>query len=74
MTLPLSHREFRARRVDDGVGRDQIESLAEETAIALVYNGRPHAVIPLSGATHMAAGGVAQRLLRLEVDFLRRNV
>lgn len=45
MTLPPSHREFRARRVDDGVGRDQIESLAEETAIALVYNGRPHAVM-----------------------------
>nr|WP_158637226.1 formate dehydrogenase accessory sulfurtransferase FdhD [Arenimonas daejeonensis] len=45
MTLPPSHREWRARRVDDGVGRDQIESLAEETAIALVYNGRPHAVM-----------------------------
>ena len=45
MTLPPSHRELRARRVDDGIGRDQVESLAEETAIALVYNGRPHAVM-----------------------------
>lgn len=45
MTLPPGHRELRARRVDDGVGRDQVESLAEETAIALVYNGRPHAVM-----------------------------
>lgn len=45
MTLPPSHRELRARRVDDGVGRDQVESLAEETAIALVYNGQSHAVM-----------------------------
>jgi dipeptidyl-peptidase-4 len=33
--------------------------------------GRPHSVIPLTGATHMAAGGLAERLLRLELDFLR---
>ena len=41
---------------------------------ALLGGGRPHAVIPLTGATHMAAGGVAQRLLRLELDYLRRNL
>ena len=41
---------------------------------ALLGAGRPHAVIPLTGATHMAAGGVAQRLLRLELDFLRRQL
>jgi dipeptidyl-peptidase-4 len=41
---------------------------------ALLSSGRPHAVIPLTGATHMAAGGIAQRLLRLELDFLRRNL
>jgi dipeptidyl-peptidase-4 len=41
---------------------------------ALLATGRPHAMIPLSGATHMAAGGVAQRLLRLELDFLRRHL
>ena len=41
---------------------------------ALLAGGRPHAVIPLTGATHMAAGGAAQRLLRLELDFLRRNL
>jgi dipeptidyl-peptidase-4 len=41
---------------------------------ALLASGRPHAVMPLTGATHMAAGGIAQRLLRLELDFLRRNV
>jgi dipeptidyl-peptidase-4 len=41
---------------------------------ALLVAGRPHAMIPLTGATHMAAGGLAQRLLRLELEFLRRNV
>jgi dipeptidyl-peptidase-4 len=28
----------------------------------------------LTGATHMAAGGVSQRLLRLELAFLRQNL
>lgn len=41
---------------------------------ALLATGRPHAVIPLTGASHMAAGGVAERLLRLELDFIRRNL
>jgi dipeptidyl-peptidase-4 len=38
---------------------------------ALLASGRPHAMIPLTGATHMAAGGLSERLLRLELDFLR---
>jgi dipeptidyl-peptidase-4 len=41
---------------------------------ALLASGRPHAVVPLTGASHMAAGGVAERLLRLELDFLRRAI
>jgi dipeptidyl-peptidase-4 len=41
---------------------------------ALLSTGRPHAVIPLTGATHLAAGGTAERLLRLELDFLRRHL
>jgi dipeptidyl-peptidase-4 len=41
---------------------------------ALLASGRPHSVIPLPGATHMAAGGLAERLLRLELDFIRRNL
>jgi dipeptidyl-peptidase-4 len=39
---------------------------------ALLAAGRPHSVIPLPGATHLAGGGVAQRLLHLELDFIRR--
>lgn len=31
--------------MDGGIGRDQVETLAEEIAVALVYNGRPHAVM-----------------------------
>jgi dipeptidyl-peptidase-4 len=41
---------------------------------ALLAAGRPHSVIPLTGATHMASGGIAERLLRLELDFIRRNL
>jgi dipeptidyl-peptidase 4 len=41
---------------------------------AMLATGRPHAVLPLTGATHMAAGGVGDRLLPLELDFLRRNL
>jgi dipeptidyl-peptidase-4 len=39
---------------------------------ALLASGRPHAVLPLTGATHMTAGGVGERLLRLELDFIRQ--
>jgi dipeptidyl-peptidase 4 len=39
---------------------------------ALLAAGRPHAVLPLSGVTHMAAQEeVAENLLLLQVDFLR---
>jgi dipeptidyl-peptidase-4 len=31
-------------------------------------------MIPLTGATHMAAGGLAEKLLRIELDFIRRSV
>ncbi|SIQ08305.1 prolyl oligopeptidase family serine peptidase [Micromonospora avicenniae] len=41
---------------------------------ALLSSGRPHSVLPLTGATHMAAGGTAERLLRLELDFVRTHL
>ncbi|MEN3307711.1 MAG: dipeptidyl-peptidase 4 [Micromonosporaceae bacterium] len=41
---------------------------------ALLAAGRPHAVVPLTGASHMAAGGIAERLLRFELAFLRRSL
>ncbi len=40
---------------------------------ALLEAGRPHSVLPLSGITHMAAQeAVAENLLLLQVEFLRR--
>jgi dipeptidyl-peptidase-4 len=40
---------------------------------ALLAAGRPHAVLPLSGVTHLAGQDVvAENLLLLQVDFLRR--
>jgi dipeptidyl-peptidase-4 len=40
---------------------------------ALTAAGRPHAVLPLSGITHMAsAETVAENLLLLQLDFIRR--
>jgi dipeptidyl-peptidase-4 len=42
---------------------------------ALLAAGRPHSVLPLSGVTHMAAQEeVAENLLLLQVDFLRRSL
>ncbi len=38
-------RSVRAQRYEAGATREQLETLAEETAIALVYNGLSHAVM-----------------------------
>lgn len=39
------HRPARALRIESGAAREALESLAEETAVALLYNGLPHAVM-----------------------------
>jgi dipeptidyl-peptidase-4 len=42
---------------------------------ALLAAGRPHTVLPLSGVTHMTPQEiVAENLLHLQVDFLKRNL
>ncbi|GAA3368982.1 prolyl oligopeptidase family serine peptidase [Streptomyces sannanensis] len=42
---------------------------------ALLAAGRPHQVLPLPSATHMAMGkGVADGLLRMELDFLKKSL
>jgi dipeptidyl-peptidase-4 len=72
---PLRPEEARPMLIVHGLADDNV--VAAHTlrlSAALLAAGRPHAVIPLTGATHMAAGGVAQRLLRLELDYLRRNL
>ena len=56
--------------VDDNV----VAAHTLRLSAALLASGRPHAMIPLTGATHMAAGGLAERLLRIELDFIRRSL
>lgn len=42
---------------------------------ALLAAGRPHEVLPLSGVTHMTPQEqVAENLLLLQVDFLKRSL
>lgn len=45
MSRPSSSHERRSRRVEAGAVRDQVDCLAEETAVALVYNGQSFAVM-----------------------------
>ena len=72
--------EERTRRLEEARPLLLIHGLADDNVVAahtvrlsaaLLRSDRPHAVIPLSAATHMAAGGVAGHLLRLELNFLR---
>jgi dipeptidyl-peptidase 4 len=56
--------------VDDNV----VAAHTLRLSAALLRSGRPHSMIPLTGATHMAAGGLGERLLRLELDFLRASL
>ncbi|MEU7617783.1 prolyl oligopeptidase family serine peptidase [Micromonospora rifamycinica] len=56
--------------VDDNV----VAAHTLRLSAALLSTGRPHAVLPLTGATHLAAGGLSERLLRLELDFLRTHL
>jgi dipeptidyl-peptidase-4 len=41
---------------------------------AMLAAGRPHSMIPLPGASHMAAGGLRERLIQLELDFVRQTL
>ena len=54
--------------VDDNV----VAAHTLRLSAALLRAGRPHSVIPLPGASHMAAGGIGERLLRLELEFIRQ--
>jgi dipeptidyl-peptidase-4 len=55
--------------VDDNV----VVAHTMRLSAALLTVGRPHFVVPLTGATHMATD-IGYRLLRLELDFLRRHL
>jgi dipeptidyl-peptidase-4 len=72
---PVSRDDARPMLLIHGLVDDNV--VAAHTlrlSAALLRAGRPQAMIPLTGATHMAAGGLAERLLRVELDFLRANL
>jgi dipeptidyl-peptidase-4 len=72
---PRSPDEARPMLLIHGMVDDNVVSAHSlRLSAALLGAGRPHAFIPLTGATHMAAGGLAEKLLRLELDFIRRNL
>jgi dipeptidyl-peptidase-4 len=73
--LPVTPADARPMLLVHGMVDDNV--VAAHTlrlSAALLAAGRPHFMIPLTGATHMAAGGLSERLLRLELDFIRRSL
>ncbi len=73
--VPLRPEDARPMLLVHGLADDNV--VAAHTlrlSAALLTTGRPHWVIPLPGASHMAAGGVAERLLRVQLDFLRQHL
>jgi dipeptidyl-peptidase-4 len=72
---PLRPEEARPILLVHGLVDDNVFAVHTlRLSAAMLLAGRPHALIPLTGATHMAAGGLSERLLRLELDFIRRNL
>jgi len=74
--LPRAHQLTRPLLMLHGLADDNV--LAANTlqlSGALLAAGRPHAVVPLSGVTHMTPQEVvAENLLRLEVDFFATSL
>jgi dipeptidyl-peptidase 4 len=72
--LPEAAKLDRPLMLIHGLADDNV--LAAHTlrfSAALVAAGRPHTVLPLSGATHMVSQAeITENVLRLELDFLRR--
>ncbi len=74
--IPLAPQLERPLLIIHGLTDDNVV-VAHTLALsgALTVAGRPHAVLPLSGVTHMTPQEeVAENKLLLEVDFLRRSL
>ena len=74
--IPLASKLHRPLLLIHGLADDNVAA-AHTLALseALLVAGRPHSVLPLTGVTHMASQPeVAENLLRLQVDFLRRSL
>jgi dipeptidyl-peptidase-4 len=74
--LPDAARLSRPLMIIHGLADDNVVvAHSLRLSSALLAAGRPHTVLPLSGVTHMAAQEeVAENLLLLQVDFLRRSL
>ncbi len=71
--LPYAHRLTRPLMLVHGLDDDNVFPVHTlRLSAALLAAGRPHTVLPLSGAGHLVAGeGQADALLQLELAFLR---
>lgn len=74
----LSHaaEQVRPMMIVHGLADDNVVvAHALRLSSALLAAGRPHEVLPLSGVTHMTPQEqVAENLLLLQVDFLKRSL
>jgi dipeptidyl-peptidase-4 len=74
--LTEAHRLSRPLLIVHGLADDNVAvAHSLRLSAALLAAGRPHSVLPLSGVTHMPTQeDVAENLLLLQVDFLRRSL
>ncbi|MFD9718122.1 prolyl oligopeptidase family serine peptidase [Streptomyces sp. NPDC059076] len=74
--VPDAHRLSRPLLLVHGVADDNVHvAHTLRLSAALVAAGRPHSVLPLSGATHLVTGtDQASGLLVLEADFLKKSL
>ena len=72
--IPLAARLSKPLMIIHGLADDNVYvAHSLRLSSALLAAGKPHEFIPLSGMTHMANSEVvAENLLLLQVDFLRR--
>ncbi|GAA2319947.1 prolyl oligopeptidase family serine peptidase [Streptomyces kunmingensis] len=74
--LSNAARQHRPMLIVHGLADDNVVvAHALRLSSALLADGRPHEVLPLSGVTHMTPQEqVAENLLLLQVDFLKRSL
>jgi dipeptidyl-peptidase-4 len=74
--LPHAHRLRRPLMLVQGMADDNVfPAHTLRLSAALLAAGRPHTVLPLSDVGHLVAReGVADSLLRLELDFLKTSL
>ena len=74
--LPHAHRLSRPLMLVHGLADDNVYPVNTlRLSAALLAAGRPHTVLPLPGTGHLVAReGLADNLLRLELDFLQRSL